>query len=182
MIVFKGIGNPSKVREHYRPFLAYLARHKFHYLSQGDFRIVYERIDEQDCGVVVKVPTNRNGIIDNIVEFKAWKKYGHGPTDLGIYLAPCRLLPNNALMMPFVDAWNYGADRFPPKWAEQLDNYQCGLYRGRVNGIRDPKGRVVAYDYALNVTERYQWERELKIRNSFFQRTWMDNHPEVDTR
>lgn len=173
MIVFKGIGNPQVVRNHYRPFLAHLTQHKFNYLGEGDFRIVYGRgNDFRKPTMVIKVPTNRNGIIDNIMEFKAWKKYGHGPTDLGIYLAPCRLLSNNALMMPYVAAWNYGRDRFPPKWADQLDCYQCGLYRGR----------IVAFDYALNIRERYQWERELKIRNSFFQRSWLDTHPELDTR
>lgn len=182
MIVFKDIDTETEVRNHYYHFLKHLVRHKFHYLGEGCFRAAYERgndiqtelpgcVARYDQGVksrvVIKVPLNRDGIIDNIMEFKAWKKYGHGPTDLGIYLAPCRLLNNNALMMVWVDTKD---EIQPPEWAMQLDNYQCGLY----------KGRVVAFDYALNISERYRWEQELKIQNSFYQKFWLDNHPKLE--
>lgn len=147
------------VVERYLSFKQKLKETGFRYLSCGDFRAVYRRKN-----YVVKVPINIDGIIDNIVEFKGWKKYGYRPTNLGLVLAPCRLLNNNCLMMVRVKTTGL----LYPDWANKVDNCQVGEYRGR----------VVAYDYALNITERLSWEKELNIEGSYFQRYWLHNRAE----
>ncbi len=141
-----------------------IKRYGFKPLDKGDFRNVFVRRD-----VVIKVPYVQDGIVDNLMEAKAWKKYGNKPTDLGLHLAPCRLLDNYALMMVRVEAYEFGGQR-PPSWAKVIDNCQCGLY----------KGKVVAFDYALNLTERYHWEKQLDLDDTFFQRYWIKEFPQYD--
>jgi hypothetical protein len=95
--------------------------------------------------------------IDNKMEARAYKKYRNGPTDTGIYLAPCRLLSNGCLMMMSVEKINY-YDQDRPSWADMIDSRQVGKY----------KDRVVAYDYALDLTERRQWEEDMGEESIFF--------------
>ena len=144
----------------YESFLVSLEKRGFVYLGRGDFRRVYCR-DK----VVVKIPSSRHGAIDNYMEARAWHKYRNNPTPIGASLAPCRLLPNWCLMMMTVETYSREeSSRFG--WSRDIDKSQVGLY----------KGRVVAYDYALNLTERLSWERELKIakESSFFQAEWLN--------
>jgi len=124
----------------------------FKYVGCGMFRAVYMR-----GGVVVKVPHNKDGYIDNRTEAAAWKKYRNKPTSFGVYVAPCRLLDDGCLMMVSVDSENvdYGS---LPAWARQIDCSQVGMY----------KGNLVAYDFALDVIEREQWEKEWGTSSKFF--------------
>jgi hypothetical protein len=137
-------------RENYESFEKHLLKLKFELIDSGCFREAYLR-DE----IVIKVPTCTDGIIDNIMEAWAYKKYKNNPTNLGIFLAPCRLLPNNTLMMRTV---NIDDEEPLPKWAKEVDTYQVGIYNGR----------YVAYDYALDLTERAKWEDKLGMRSEFF--------------
>lgn len=124
----------------------------FDYVGSGMFRAVYMR-----GGVVIKVPHNKDGYIDNRTEAAAWKKYRNKPTSFGVYVAPCRLLSDGCLMMVSVDSENvdYGS---LPAWARQIDCSQVGMY----------KGNLVAYDFALDVMEREQWEKDWGTSSKFF--------------
>lgn len=65
-------------------------------------------------------------------------------------------------MMVFVQRWDL-VDR--PDWSEKIDGAQVGIY----------KGKYVAFDYALEIVERLQWEREWGKRSIFFNsRDWED--------
>lgn len=145
-------------------FALHLEKCGFHYIDSGDFRHVWTR-DK----MVVKIPKNGDGIIDNLIEARAWRKYRHHQTSLGIYLAPCRLLSNGCLVMRKVsfDFWPTGrldesgvsSWKEPrPEWAFKIDSVQVGLYRGR----------FVAYDYALSIAERTQWEKEMNRCSGFY--------------
>lgn len=143
----------------YASFVERLEKAGFEHAGYGSFRQTFIR-----GNVVVKVPRNPDGIIDNMMEAKAWRKYRNKPTDQGIYLAPCRLLPNGALMMVAIEHLAYD-DK--PHWSSHIDCNQVGKY----------KDRFVAYDFALDLTERHKWEKELKVEPGFFQHTWLYRKP-----
>lgn len=140
----------KRVRESYMEFIQSIKDSGFSYLNSGSFRDVFQREDK-----VIKVPIYSDGLIDNMVEARAYKKYRNGPTSEGFMLAPCRLLPNGCLMMVFVKWWGM-VER--PKWADSIDGAQVGIYLNR----------YVAYDYALDIPERYEWEMEWNKRSCFF--------------
>ena len=134
----------------YKDFKKYLRDLGFSYLGEGSFRVAFHQEDK-----VIKVPITSDGLIDNMVEARAWKKYRNRPTPGGLYLTPCRLLRNGCLMMMKVKRDEL-YDR--PEWAFKIDGYQVGIY----------KGRYVAYDYALEIPERFEWEKEWKKHSKFF--------------
>jgi hypothetical protein len=157
-------GNGYDVSESYESFVEDLKKAGFKYLSEGSFRTAYQRGE-----VVIKVPVTSDGILDNMVEAKAWKTYGKQPTSMGVHLAPCRLLPNGCLMMVFVRKWNL---LNKPGWAHLVDGQQVGTY----------KGRAVAYDYALDLTERFMWEKEWKKFSTFFNsEEWAKRRPHIQS-
>lgn len=141
----------DRVIDHFYSFIASLESKGFTYWGSGDFRNVYIR---GNC--VIKVPYNYDGVIDCLTEARAYKLYGNNPTSEGYFLAPCRLLPNGCLMMPKVKLI-YDEDLMPP-WAEKIDNEQVGFH----------KERVVCYDYAINIPERHEWEKEWECLPTFF--------------
>lgn len=120
--------------EGYYDFAQQLLTRGFEYLDSGAFRHTFMR-----GGVVIKVPRNDHGITDNQVEADAYRKWKHSPTDRGIYLAPCRLMPNGCLMMVTVDLDYKWKDA--PEWIHYIEGGQAGRY----------KGGYVAYDYAYDV-------------------------------
>jgi hypothetical protein len=130
----------------------------FEYVGAGMFRAVFMR-----GGVVVKVPHNKDGYIDNRTEAAAWRKYRNKPTSRGAYVAPCRLLDDGCLMMVSVDSDNINYANLPA-WARQIDCSQVGMY----------KGRMVAYDFALDVMEREEWEKEWGTFSKFFHENRLD--------
>ena len=146
-------------REFYRPFKEHLLDKGFHSIGEGSFRVTYQRKN-----IVIKVPLNRDGVEDNMAEARGWHKYHNQPTKRGLFLAPCRLLPNNSLMMVHVKRVSYES---APDWAKSIDSHQAGTY----------KGRIVAYDYGLELLERDEWEKEWGddptsfYRNSYFKKT-----------
>lgn len=125
----------------------------FEFVGEGMFRAVYMR-----KGIVVKVPHNKDGYIDNRTEAHAWRIYRDKATSLGIFLAPCRLLSNGCLMMVTVDTGDKRAYEDLPDWALKVDCSQVGIY----------KERLVAYDYALELVERAEWEKEWGTTSRFF--------------
>ena len=139
----------------YSEFTNHLKSIGFEFIDYGSFRNVYKRNN-----IVIKIPLVYDGIVDNKIEASVWKKYKNSPTDRNIYLAPCRLLSNGCLMMMAVD---YVPSNEKPKWAKQIDCQQVGRY----------KNRVVAYDYALDVTERLQLENDWGERSCYFRSSWM---------
>src|SRR5271167_1192860 len=84
----------------YYGFVKHLQSAGFQYEGQGTFRIVYRR-----GMVVIKVPRNGDGIVDNRTEAAAWHKYKSRPTPKGYRLAPCRMLANGCQMMVAVDRY-----------------------------------------------------------------------------
>lgn len=118
--------------------------------------------------IVIKLPLGLDGLVDNGMEWLAWRKYRHNPTPLGLILAPCRLMRNGCLMMPFVDQVNT-EDQVP--WNCVLDNEWIvdGVQVGRY------KDRVVAYDYAFDLPERIEWENQLDLI-SRWQEDWYPWH------
>ena|SRR5208282_1153937 len=130
----------------------------FKYVDQGSFRRTFVRNK-----IVVKVPHNKDGIIDNRVEATAWRKYRDKPTSRGLKLAPCRLLSNGCLLMVKL---NLGGKGRYPKWVYDChtDGRQLGLY----------KRRYVLYDYACEIPERHKWEKEWGVESEFFsERAWV---------
>lgn len=169
------------LREH-RDFCDHLKEKGFRSVNDdlGSFRKVFIR-----NRIVIKVPRDNDGVIDNIMEAKAWKKYRSEPTDLGFYLAPCRLLRNQSLMMakveiseieecddPMMDLCSQADRLLVPLWVDDLDTNQAGIY----------KGRWVAYDYALDLTERIIWEEEMGLHSEYFHEEWFANRPYLDIR
>lgn len=151
----KELSERERYIAHFKPFMERLAFLGFGELFGGGFRKGFIR-DK----IVIKVPRGRDGEIDNLVEARAWHKYKNNPTSLGFYLAPCRILENGCLMMVTVDT----AVRNHPEWVKKMhDGYQVGYY----------KERVVAYDYALEIPERVQWEDEWGFHSDFFQKEWV---------
>jgi hypothetical protein len=152
-------------KDHYEAFVRRLKSIGFHYVDSGSFRHVYCRRN-----IVIKIPKNYNGEIDNIMEAKAYRKYKNRPTNLGLYLAPCRMLPDNCLMMVKVNTPML-KDKYPV-WAnyDTIDRRQVGRYRNR----------IVAFDFALNLSERLEWEKSNGFTGSFFQNEWIYCHPELN--
>ena len=138
------------ILDNYDGFIAHLKASGFTYVSEGTFRSVYER-----KGVVIKVPKTTDGFNDNLAEHKAYHLYFNGPTRDGIRMAPCRILPNGALMMMRL---KWGKPYSVPRWADRLDGRQVGPY----------KGRVVAYDFGPDLSERVEWEKDWEIKSKFF--------------
>lgn len=151
---------PAEVRSIYYPFVEDLFFAGFKILNQGSFREVYRR-DK----IVIKVPMNVDGVVDNRMEARAYKHYGNKPTSLGIHLAPCRLLKNGCLLMPYVKPLPF--NKSLPEWVEMVEGDQVGAY----------KGRVVAFDYALDLAERFAWENESDFKSDFFQTGWKNVKP-----
>lgn len=139
------------IGDKYEDFKKYLKTKGFSKVANGSFRVVYRRKN-----VVVKVPRNVDGEIDNMVEARAWQKYKSKPTDDNIPLAPCRLLPNGCLMMVSIDLVSLAYSR--PDWVSKIEGWQVGKYRGR----------LVAYDYALSINERSDWEKEWGVESEWF--------------
>jgi hypothetical protein len=140
------------------PFVEHLTDNGFTYLGQGSFRQVYGR-----GNIVIKVPMNDDGAIDNMVEARAWKEARSKKTRLGLYVAPCRLLINDSLMMVKVVEADYDS---LPAWCTVIDQRQAGYY----------KNRVVAFDFALDTLERLMWEKEWGVRSNFFRDRWLHKH------
>jgi len=126
-----------------KDFIDYLESVGFESLNSGSFRVAYIR-----GKVVIKVPYNTDGMIDNKVEAKAYRHYRNNPTSRQLYLAPCRMLANGCLMMVVVDT-SIDVDS-SPAWTHRVDRTQVGMY----------KSRYVAYDYACDIVERSHWERQ----------------------
>jgi hypothetical protein len=152
--------SPSEVRSFYSPFAEELFFAGFKALKTGSFREVYRRNK-----VVIKIPLNLDGVIDNRMEARAYKLYGNKPTSLGIYLAPCRLLDNGCLMMPYVSPIKWNTQL--PEWVEMVEGDQVGFYRKR----------LVAFDYALDLAERFVWEQESELKSDFFHNGWKHVKP-----
>lgn len=123
----------STIDSIYKKFAQKLKSIGFKPLDCGSYRMVWQR-----KGIVIKIPLNESGILDNMVESAVWHLYKSKPTPQGYYLAPSRLLKNNCLMMVSVDV---DSDDDLPAWAYTIDACQVGIY----------KNRFVAYDYALDV-------------------------------
>lgn len=133
-------------------FIDHLLENGFEKIGHGSFRDAYAR-----GNVVIKVPSCEDGLIDNMVEARGWRTYKKRRTQMGLFVAPCRLLPNGCLMMMRVQIIE-DDDPILPGWADLVDNRQVGLY----------KRRCVAYDFALDLIERHEWEKEWNVRSDFF--------------
>jgi len=131
-------------------------------IGRGAFRRAFKRNNS-----IIKIPLNSDGVVDNLIEAKAYKFYKNKPTSLGIYIAPCRLLQNYCLLMPYVAHLNHSEYESMPEWSKMVDNDQVGMRNNR----------VIAYDYALDLEERYEWEQELLIKSDFFQTNWKNVKP-----
>ena len=144
------------VREKYASFVDHLRSVGFKDIDSGCFRTVMGRKH-----IVIKIPHNTDGIVDNRVEATAWRKYKNRKTDNGYFLAPCRLLANGCLLMMMVDTeWEPTKE---DNWIYSIDGAQAGRYHGR----------TVAYDYALNVSERVVWEEEWELYGNCFRNNWL---------
>lgn len=158
----------SEYYKRHEAFQEYIESKGYTFLGSGSFRGTWVRPNNKS---VIKIPRCYDGELDNLMESKAWHKYRNRPTSLGLMIPPCRILPNKCLMMAWVDTYNWSS----PPWKRQiggkptLDGDQVGIY----------KGRVVAYDFGLDLTERLGWEQELGITDSFFQREWKDYRPHL---
>jgi hypothetical protein len=144
----------------YREFVTHLQSIDFKYEGSGAFRSAYRR-----GKVVVKVPLNGDGICDNRTEAAAWHKYKSRPTSKGYRLAPCRMLNNGCLMMVVVDRdVTYGV-LHKEDWTYKIEGGQVGLYRGQ----------IVAFDFALNIPERSDWEEQSGLKSEWFYRNGWNN-------
>ena len=59
----------QEFEDKYSSFSNYLTKNEFKYIGCGSFRHVYSREK-----VVIKIPRNYNGRLDNIMEAKAYRK------------------------------------------------------------------------------------------------------------
>ena len=149
----------GEIGDKYDAFRDHLVKRGFKKLDSGSFRSTYKR-----GKVVVKVPRNVDGEIDNRVEDAGWHKYKSQPSEEGIFMAPCRLLPNNCLMMVAVDetACIDPDEDLEHGWVEQVEGAQVGIYRNK----------VVAFDYALDLGERSSWEEEWGVESDYYHYGW----------
>lgn len=105
-----------------------LNRAGWRYLGQGYSRVAYGRKN-----VVVKVPMHAEGYNSNILESYLYRKYRNYPDTHGRVFAPCRLLSNGCLIMPFIERALDNCERSDlPQWAINIDGQQCGYYNGRL--------------------------------------------------
>lgn len=102
------------------------------YLGSGRNRAVY-RISRR---YVLKIPLTEHGHYDNWSEARQWRQ-GDRSWLLRAQKAPCRLLPNGALLMLYVE---------PVIRSEGLPDWTGGVDCGQVGQTLD--GRLLAYDYA----------------------------------
>ena len=137
----------------YVPFIRHIESLGFKFIGRGSFRQVYLR-----GKIVIKVPRNGDGINDNRTEAAAWHKYKSHPTPKGYMLAPCRMLANGCQMMVAVDRDAPSDVRYKDEWASKIESGQVGMYRER----------VVAYDFALNIPERAEWEHQWGVKSVWF--------------
>jgi hypothetical protein len=137
----------------YDQFRMHLLSRGFNNVGAGSFRSCFAR-----GKIVIKVPENYDGIVDNKVEAAAYRKYKNGPTSLGIMMAPCRLLSNGCLMMAYVHPCKMNPYDDHPQWVKKVEGWQCGYY----------KGKIVAYDFALSIEERFDWEKEWGTHSEYF--------------
>lgn len=137
----------------YKDFIQHLNSIGFRYVNQGTFRQVYQR-----GKIVIKVPRNGDGINDNRTEATAWHKYKSQPTSKGYMLAPCRMLANGCQIMVTVDRYANADLLHKEEWTCKIEGSQVGMYRNK----------VVAYDFALNITEREEWEKKWARRSVWF--------------
>lgn len=146
----------------YVSFIRHIESKGFVYLGQGSFRSVYQR-----GKMVIKVPRNKDGINDNRTEATAWHKYKSHPTTKGYRLAPCRMLPNGCQMMVVVDRYVVTDILHKEEWTHKIESGQVGMYRNQ----------AVAYDFALNIVERAEWEERWDFKSEwFYANNW--NNPE----
>ena len=144
----------------YTTFIRHIESLGFLFIGQGCFRQVFKR-----GKIVIKVPRNVDGVYDNRTEAAAWHKYKSNPTSKGYRLAPCRMLPNGCQMMVAVNM-HYDPDvLYHETWTHKIENSQVGMYRDK----------TVAYDYALNIVERSEWEKEWGIRSVWFYANGLNN-------
>ena len=124
----------------YNKYEIYLVNNGWQLLDEGSARRTYRR-----GKMVIKIPMNlskdRSGIHGNILEAYAYRKYRNRCDKNGFFFAPCRLLSNGCLMMPFVDRKNFPERQNIPAWVHNIDGWQCAYY----------KGRMVAYDSEYNI-------------------------------
>ncbi len=147
----------GEIGNKYDTFRSYLKSKGFEKIGNGSFRVTYRRGE-----IVIKVPRNVDGEIDNMVEAAGWRKYKSSPTDDGIPLAPCRLLVNGCLMMRKVDMTYIDRSHKNFQWVEKIEGHQVGEYRGK----------LVAYDYALSLNEREEWEENWGVESQFYKNGW----------
>lgn len=112
--------------ERYKDFIVYLEQVGFEYIGHGTTRFVFKR-----GNYYVKVAFIDAGDLSNYREAKYWHRDRFRKE---IKVAPCRLLPNGALLMVKVEIVDYVYELCP--WAAYVDCGQVGLY----------KGQFVAYD------------------------------------
>lgn len=102
---------------------------KYEFLGQGRTRKVFRR-----GNVVVKIPLNEKGFLDNAMEAGMYRKYGK-KGDIVPY-ARCRLTRAGFLVMEYVAPVARGF--VAPDWAGFVDCCQVG---------HNSKGELLAYDY-----------------------------------
>jgi hypothetical protein len=142
--------------EEYEQYSQYIQSKGFQYINYGTFRLIYARKN-----VVIKVPRSMDGMIDNYIEAKAYRKYRDNKTNIGMLLMPCRLLPNGCLMMPKVECGKVPYDlEVPYKYI--ADGLQHAIY----------KGKVRVYDFAIDISDRLSWENEAGVSSSWFAITY----------
>jgi len=146
----------KEICEVYETSRSRLKEQGFTRVGIGSFREVYVR----DKKIVIKIPTCVDGVIDNRMEHIIWHRYRSNPTERGIFVAPCRLMSHDLLMMVFVDDYYCPNEAYTWRW---YDTCQAGLY----------KGGAVAFDYALECYERLEYEKSLNLSETFFQQSWL---------
>jgi hypothetical protein len=107
-----------------------LCKQNWIFLGSGCSRRVWQRKN-----VVIKIPYNEKGVIDNKKEYSIYK------TTHDKKYAPCRLTINNCLIMRklFLNIECLDENNLP-KWIFDLkDDLQIGI---------DNKGNILIYDYA----------------------------------
>lgn len=120
--------------DYYHQYEDVLHKAGFSYLGVGAYRVAFRRNN-----IVVKIPQSYSGLIDNIYEAYAYRKYRLQPGFNGEVYAPCRLLPNACIMMPFVHRITTASDL--PEWSKWIDGQQVGMFNGR----------IVVYDSACDI-------------------------------
>jgi len=118
--------------DYFENFKEFLLEKGFAHIGSGHFRAGYRRKN-----IVIKVPENKFGFEDNILEAHAYKIYRNKPDKYGRVFAPARLLTNACVMMPFITKIDESETNLP-KWCLEIDNVQCGYY----------KDKIVVYDSA----------------------------------